>query len=349
MSNNEDFNPSNKPLDSAWVPPIEPQPNYPTQGDSSTTYTDVPNENPYQTNEQSADPYISYDQGNSTYGTTNVENGNPYTTSSYGSTNPYTNSSQGSANPYANSSQGSTNPYMNSSQESSNPYMSSSQGSTNPYMNSSQSNTNPYMNVDASTHPYSNPQGNFADNSSYTNQENTSSSYPHQNYTAPGPYGSGSAYANQNYHSNNYANPTVPEKNTTATISLIVGIAGILLSCCCGLGILAGIIAIILAIVSKGGRPMSGKAIAGLITGIIAIIISVISIIAIMNNDEFKNQYYRNYYNQSQDLFKEEANIDETVVDEEKDTLFDTKNDFQFLAFENEVTDSILKDIANFK
>lgn len=66
------------------------------------------------------------------------------------------------------------------------------------------------------------------------------------------------------------ANPN----NGMAIGSLICGIAGILLCCCCGIGAVAGIVGIILAICSKksNGGKMSGMALAGLICSIIAIV-----------------------------------------------------------------------------
>lgn len=66
------------------------------------------------------------------------------------------------------------------------------------------------------------------------------------------------------------ANPN----NGMAIGSLVCGIVGILCCCCCGVGAIVGIVAIVLAILSKkqNGGKLSGLALAGLICGIVAIV-----------------------------------------------------------------------------
>ena len=71
------------------------------------------------------------------------------------------------------------------------------------------------------------------------------------------------------------AEVTVANPNNGMAIgSLICGIVGILMCCCCGIGAIVGIVGIILAICSKksNGGKMSGMALAGLICSIVAIV-----------------------------------------------------------------------------
>ncbi len=72
------------------------------------------------------------------------------------------------------------------------------------------------------------------------------------------------------------AEVTVANPNNGMAIgSLICGIVGILLCCCCGIGAVVGIVGVVLAICSRksNGGKMSGMAIAGLVCSIIAILL----------------------------------------------------------------------------
>ncbi len=69
------------------------------------------------------------------------------------------------------------------------------------------------------------------------------------------------------------------EKNSLALASMIVGIISILVSCCCGLGIPFGSLAIIFAALSRVDKVMSTYAKAGLITGIVGLALSVLAIV----------------------------------------------------------------------
>lgn len=71
----------------------------------------------------------------------------------------------------------------------------------------------------------------------------------------------------------------VEETNKMALASMIAGILSIVLSCCCGLGIVAGSLAVIFAGLSRVEEPLSTNAKAGLITGIIGIILSMIAVV----------------------------------------------------------------------
>ena len=91
--------------------------------------------------------------------------------------------------------------------------------------------------------------------------------------------------------------------NGMAIGSLICGIVGILLCCCCGIGAILGIVGIILAICSKkqNAGKMSGMAVAGLVCSIIAILFGAGSLIysiigggAVYSEmmNEISNMYY---------------------------------------------------------
>ena len=78
------------------------------------------------------------------------------------------------------------------------------------------------------------------------------------------------------------ANPayTQPQKQSSmALASLIMGIIGIVTSCCCHGGVIFGSLGILFALLSKMGDTMEGYAKAGLITSIIALFLAVMAMI----------------------------------------------------------------------
>ena len=68
------------------------------------------------------------------------------------------------------------------------------------------------------------------------------------------------------------------QKNDMAAASMVLGIASIVLSCCCFLGMMLGSLAVILAALSRVDE-MCRQAKTGLITGIIGICVSMLSIV----------------------------------------------------------------------
>lgn len=66
------------------------------------------------------------------------------------------------------------------------------------------------------------------------------------------------------------------KKNAMPSVSLVMGILGLLFFCCCYGGFIFGSLAIIFALLSRTGEPMAGQAKAGLILGIIAIILTIL-------------------------------------------------------------------------
>lgn len=86
-----------------------------------------------------------------------------------------------------------------------------------------------------------------------------------------------------NVYNNTYEQPTTPPESqktdTLAVVSLVLGIAAIVLSCCITyLGIALGVGGIICAVMSKK-KQKSGLATAGLVCSIIAIVVAVLLMI----------------------------------------------------------------------
>ncbi len=87
----------------------------------------------------------------------------------------------------------------------------------------------------------------------------------------------------QNFQNNTYQQPTPPEPkktDTLAIVSLILGIAAILMGCCITyLGIALGIGGIVCSVMSKNKAGKSGLATAGMVCSIIGIVFAVIWIV----------------------------------------------------------------------
>lgn len=101
-----------------------------------------------------------------------------------------------------------------------------------------------------------------------------------------------------------YPGPGPRPTNTKATAALITGITTLVLSWCCGLGVL-GAIAIVLGVKarseirdSQGMQEGDGLALAGIITGGIAIVVGVLAIIAIVVAIASGQAAYMDYYDQ---------------------------------------------------
>lgn len=97
----------------------------------------------------------------------------------------------------------------------------------------------------------------------------------------PGEPGYGQAYPPQY----GYGPGPAPGTNGKATASLITGISALLLSWCCGLG-LVGVVAIVLGVKARnqiraggGAQSGDGMALGGIITGSIAMMIGVIGLV----------------------------------------------------------------------
>lgn len=103
--------------------------------------------------------------------------------------------------------------------------------------------------------------------SAYTSEEySTGSSYQDNTSQYSDPYSSENAYS---------ATADAPATPGVSIASLVLGIAGILFDCCCGVGIIFGIIGLILAIVGNK-QQKSGVGTAGLVCSIIALVFGAI-------------------------------------------------------------------------
>lgn len=84
-----------------------------------------------------------------------------------------------------------------------------------------------------------------------------------------------------------YGVPAVRPTNGKATASLVTGIATLVLSWCCGLG-LAGVVAIVLGVkaraeirASGGTQDGDGLALGGIITGAVAVVLGLLVLVVI--------------------------------------------------------------------
>lgn len=94
-------------------------------------------------------------------------------------------------------------------------------------------------------------------------------------------------YGQPGYPQPGYGYPPAPS-NGKATASLIVGITTLVLSWCCGVGIL-GAVAIVLGVrargevqASQGRQTGEGMAVAGIVTGVLAMLIGLASVAVII-------------------------------------------------------------------
>ncbi|MDO5100067.1 MAG: hypothetical protein Q4D52_00660 [Eubacteriales bacterium] len=97
------------------------------------------------------------------------------------------------------------------------------------------------------------------------------------------------SYSNDNYQQV-YQQPST--NSGTSIASLVLGILSLVLCCCGPIGMILGIIGLILALVSKKGKPFQSLALAGLITSGIGIVLGLIMTILYFNNDY---SYYGGY------------------------------------------------------
>lgn len=67
-----------------------------------------------------------------------------------------------------------------------------------------------------------------------------------------------------------------PQRNNMAVASMIVGIFALLTSCCSFVGFILSVVGIVLVILSKKGKPLSGFAIAGLVLSILGLVFTIL-------------------------------------------------------------------------
>ncbi len=100
------------------------------------------------------------------------------------------------------------------------------------------------------------------------------------------PYAAGSnSSTNVQYQpaQNTFVSPLLNQKNTVnhgmAIASMVLGIAGIVLCCCCGLSIITGIVGLILGIVARAKGNNEGYSLAGIILNGVALALTVAYVI----------------------------------------------------------------------
>ena len=112
---------------------------------------------------------------------------------------------------------------------------------------------------------------------------------------------------------NNAQNYQEPKNNGMSIASLVLGIVGVVFSCCSGIGVIPGIISFILGIISmknikksQGAQKGQGMALAGTILSIVAIVLSVYFIITLIIS--IKNGDYTDFWNAYMNAIKQYEN-----------------------------------------
>lgn len=111
--------------------------------------------------------------------------------------------------------------------------------------------------------------------------------YPYAGYGQPG-YGQ-PGYGQPAYGQAGYGGwPPAPTPNGKATAALVTGISTLVLSWCCGLGVV-GVVAVVLGVQSRrevrasgGAQTGDGLALAGIITGSVAIAVGLLSLVLVV-------------------------------------------------------------------
>lgn len=101
--------------------------------------------------------------------------------------------------------------------------------------------------------------------------------YQQPNYQQPTPQNS--CYRDEYRQAANPAYMQPQRQSSMALASLIMGIIGIVTSCCCYGGVIFGSLGILFALLSKTGDTMEGYAKAGLITSVIGLFLAAMAMI----------------------------------------------------------------------
>lgn len=109
--------------------------------------------------------------------------------------------------------------------------------------------------------------------------------YVDNTYTTNTYQDSTSSYTDPVYSSDPYGTPTAeteaPKTPGVSIAALVLGICGIVFDCCCGVGVIFGIIGLILAIVGNK-QQKSGVGTAALVCSIIALVFGVIYLVYVV-------------------------------------------------------------------
>ncbi len=79
-----------------------------------------------------------------------------------------------------------------------------------------------------------------------------------------------------------YKQPEKAAQSNMALASLVMGILGIVTSCCCYGGLIFGSLGILFALLSRTEDKLEGYAFAGLVTSLIAIVLVILIIIVLI-------------------------------------------------------------------
>lgn len=114
-------------------------------------------------------------------------------------------------------------------------------------------------------------------------------------------YENTNSYSDTSYSSSvdPYASTEPEGSKTLSIVSLVLGIVGFLISCCCCIGVPFDIAAIVTGIISKKkNAPGGGMALAGIILGAIALVIYLITVIinlATNSGEAFANSFIEGF------------------------------------------------------
>ena len=109
------------------------------------------------------------------------------------------------------------------------------------------------------------------------------------------------SYSTTTDHSTGYSSysPEPEQKATLSIVSLVLGIVGLIFSCCCCLGVPFDIAAIVVGIIAKKKNvPSQGMALAGIILGAVALVIYVITVIINLvtgSGEAFSNSFMEGF------------------------------------------------------
>ena len=113
--------------------------------------------------------------------------------------------------------------------------------------------------------------------------------------------GTDTSYSTTTDYSTGYSSysPEPEQKATLSIVSLVLGIVGLVFSCCCCLGVPFDIAAIVVGIIAKKKNvPSQGMALAGIILGAVALVIYVITVIINLvtgSGEAFSNSFMEGF------------------------------------------------------
>lgn len=129
-------------------------------------------------------------------------------------------------------------------------------------------------------------------------EDNFNTGMPDSNDTTSNTGYTDTSYSTTNTYSSGF-DTQVEEPKTLSIVSLVLGIVGLVVSCCCCIGVPFDIAAIVVGIIAKkkncGGQ---GMALAGIILGAVALVIYIITVIynfASGSGEAFANSFMEGF------------------------------------------------------